>query len=131
MHHKTAAILLVLGAFAAGACKSSTTNNPNGPSNNTGGATVTILAGSNDYYSNPNRPTSGTGFSPNALTVAVGDTVTWTNNDSVDHQPTADGGAFNGTASPGGSYKFTFATAGTFPYHCTVHPEMVGTITVH
>ena len=71
-------------------------------------------------------------FSPNPIDVAVGTTVTWTNTDVVSHTSTADGAAWNsGTIPANGQFSFTFPTAGTFPYHCTIHPGMVGTVTVH
>ncbi len=70
-----------------------------------------------------------TAFGTNPLTVAVGTTVTWVNNDSIAHTSTANAGQFNtGVINPGGSAKFQFTTAGTFAYHCTIHPGMVGTI---
>ena len=71
------------------------------------------------------------GFSPATLTVPVGTTVTWTNTGQVDHTVTANGGAFaSGTLAPGASYSFTFRTAGTFAYHCAIHPFMTGTVIV-
>jgi hypothetical protein len=57
--------------------------------------------------------------------------VTWTNGDGVGHTATADGGSFDtGTIGGGGSDSVTFSTAGTFAYHCTIHPAMTGTISV-
>lgn len=74
---------------------------------------------------------TSTAYSPNPITVSVGTTVSWLNNDSTTHTAAANGGAF---ASPGvapnSRFNFTFTSAGTFPYHCTIHPNMVGTITV-
>jgi plastocyanin len=74
---------------------------------------------------------AGFAFSPSTLTIAVGDTVTWTNSHSEAHTATASGGAFDsGTLNPGQSFSFTFTAAGSFPYVCNFHPEMTGTITV-
>jgi plastocyanin len=72
-------------------------------------------------------------FSPASLTVAVGTKVTWTNNDSVTHTVTADqGAAFNsGPLSPGQTFSFTFTKAGTYSYHCNIHPSMMATIVVN
>ena len=71
------------------------------------------------------------GFSPDAVTVRIGTTVRWTNAGQADHTVTADAGAFDsGTLAPGVSFSFTFRTAGTFAYHCAIHPFMKGTITV-
>lgn len=72
-------------------------------------------------------------FSPADITVKAGTTVTWTNKDSVAHTVTeTDGqtGPNSGDVNPNGSYTFTFAKAGTYHYHCSIHPEMVGTVTV-
>lgn len=72
-----------------------------------------------------------TAYSPNPLTVSVGTTVTWTNKDSTTHTATSDTGAFNGTVAPNAQFSFTFANAGTFTYHCSLHPNMVGSVVVH
>ena len=68
-------------------------------------------------------------FDPADATVAVGGTVTFVNNDSVGHTVSVDG-TVSGTLAPGASYDHTFAKAGTFPFSCTIHPQMQGTITV-
>jgi plastocyanin len=61
----------------------------------------------------------------------VGDTVTWTNDDSTTHTVTADAGAFKSNdLAPGDKFTFTFTTAGAFAYHCSIHPTMTATITV-
>jgi plastocyanin len=74
---------------------------------------------------------SGFAFVPPAVTVTVGDTVTWTNSDGVGHTATADDASFTtGTIAGGASDSVTFSTAGTFAYHCAIHPAMTGTITV-
>lgn len=77
-------------------------------------------------------------FSPATITVSQGATVTWTNQDSTDHQiindatgSNAEGAIFKSNPLPkGSSYSFTFTTPGTYPYHCSIHPSMKGTITV-
>lgn len=77
-------------------------------------------------------------FNPQTLTVAMGTTVTWVNQDSPEHQvvndasgTTAEGAIFKSNPlTNGASYSFTFATAGTYPYHCSIHPSMKGTIVV-
>jgi plastocyanin len=78
---------------------------------------------------------SGFAFAPATKTISVGDTVTWTNNEtSVPHTATSDSGvtpAFDtGTISAGTSASVTFMQAGTFAYHCSIHPSMHGTIVV-
>ena len=70
-------------------------------------------------------------FSPTSLTVKVGTKVSWTNNDTVTHTVTADKGAFNsGPLAPGSTFSFTFTKAGTYSYHCNIHPSMMATIVV-
>ena len=70
-------------------------------------------------------------YTPDDLNVTVGTTVTWMNTDSVPHTSTSDATGWNsGTLAPGGQFSFVFQTAGTFPYHCTIHPGMIGTVVV-
>ena len=91
---------------------------PGGPS-----SAVTIPAGAESLGNRAYRPTE--------LNVAVGTTVTWMNMDSVSHTSTSDVTGWNSRSiAPGGQFTFAFQTAGTFPYHCTIHPGMVGTVVV-
>jgi amicyanin len=70
-------------------------------------------------------------FSPPTLTIAVGDTVTWTNEDAVVHTATSTAGAFDsGDLAQGESYSLTFTAPGTYMYLCTPHPSMTGQIVV-
>jgi plastocyanin len=71
------------------------------------------------------------GFSPSSVTINFGDTVTWTNSDSANHQVVADNGSF---ASPilkqGQTYSFTFKTSGRFPYHDAIKSTLRGVVRV-
>lgn len=70
-------------------------------------------------------------YAPDDLTVAVGTTVTWMNTDSTSHTSTSNVTGFDsGIVAPGGQFSFAFQTAGTFPYHCAIHPGMIGTVVV-
>ena len=71
-------------------------------------------------------------FTPANITVKKGTTVTWTNKDSAVHTVSGDtsDGPNSGNLSNGGTYSFTFNTAGTFGYHCNPHQTMHGTVTV-
>ena len=75
---------------------------------------------------------AGFAFAPASLTVKVGSSVTWTNKDSATHTVTWDDGSQgSGSLTAGGApYTQTFATAGTFAYHCSIHSSMKGTIVV-
>lgn len=73
----------------------------------------------------------GFAFVPATLTVKVGTAVTWTNKDEDPHTVVANGGAFRSQAlSSGGTFTFTFPTAGTVDYVCSIHPFMHGTVVV-
>ena len=74
----------------------------------------------------------GLEFLPDRLTVAVGETVTWTNEESLDHNVVARKGArFRSRAfGRGGTYTFTPERPGTIDYVCTLHPGMEGRIVV-
>ncbi len=92
----------------------------------------TAPATSNDSTSSNSVTISGFAFSPTKLTVKKGATVTWTNKDSTAHTVTSDGGGMldSGTLDQGEMYTMTFDAAGTFAYHCELHPNMKATIVV-
>lgn len=73
-------------------------------------------------------------FVPATVNISVGDTVTWTNNEpsAIPHTVTSDtAGQFDsGIFNPPQTFAHTFTTAGTFAYHCNVHPTMHGTVVV-
>ncbi|HEX3318679.1 MAG TPA: plastocyanin/azurin family copper-binding protein [Solirubrobacteraceae bacterium] len=68
-------------------------------------------------------------FSPRSVTVGKGGTVTWSWKGRAAHNVTFRGSAHSKTQSRG-SYRHKFNSKGTFPYRCTIHPGMVGTIRV-
>lgn len=71
-------------------------------------------------------------FSPSGTTITHGQSVCWQNNGTATHSVTADNGtSFNGTIGPGQTFVQAFPTAGSFPYHCTFHTGMAGTVTVN
>lgn len=70
-------------------------------------------------------------FVPEALTVASGTTVTWTNRDDIPHSIVESNGLFHSQAfDTNGSYSYTFEKAGTYDYICGLHPHMKGQIIV-
>jgi plastocyanin len=70
-------------------------------------------------------------FQPAVLTVQVGEIVEWENTGSAEHTTTSDTGLWDsGTLSPSQKFQFLFTTPGTYPYHCSFHVEMNGTIIV-
>jgi plastocyanin len=88
-----------------------------------------------------------TAFSPNPKVVSLGGnpsvTVRWVNTDitggdyssgtATIHNITSDNGAFPPSGALGGNatYSIDLTTAGSYPYHCSIYPNMVGTITVN
>src|SRR4051794_6807430 len=67
-------------------------------------------------------------FSPKDATAKVGQKVTWTNKDSVDHNVIANNGAFKSDDfGQNGTYSFTPTKAGKIEYQCTLHPGMTAT----
>ncbi len=73
-------------------------------------------------------------FSPNSITVNVGDTVTWTNQDTSDHwvvsAPTSPASFDLGRQVNGATVQHTFTAAGSYPYFCNLHNYMKGTVVV-
>ncbi len=68
-------------------------------------------------------------FNPSQLSVKAGTTVTWTNMDAASHSIRSD--TFSSDVlGTGGTFGYTFTAAGTYSYHCGVHPYMTGTIVV-
>lgn len=71
------------------------------------------------------------GYTPSSMTVKAGTKVTFENQDTTAHSATADDGSFDTKVlSQGEKGSFTFTKAGTYSYHCSVHPSMTGTIIV-
>ncbi|TPO05179.1 cupredoxin family copper-binding protein [Mesorhizobium sp. B1-1-5] len=69
-------------------------------------------------------------FRPAKISVAVGDTVTFTNADSKTHTATADDGSFDtGHLAKGKRAKVKISAAGAHPFHCAIHSSMTGTVT--
>ena len=120
------AIVLAVGVFAA-AC---------------GGGSTTTTAGVSTTASTPGTTTSGgangaqvvmkdLAFDPATVTIGAGESVTWTNQDSMNHTVVADNGEFeSGGLAGGAAFSFTFDTAGTYAYHCGIHPSMTGEVIV-
>ena len=89
---------------------------------------TSLSAGGSVTY---NVSISGSTFLPAATSARVGDIIRWTNNDGIPHTVTADAGAFgSGTLNPGAVFSYTATAAGTYGYHCNIHPSMTATVTV-
>jgi len=98
---------------------------------------LAIVSTSNSCTKNSDMPGAnevfiqGSAFSPGTITVTANTTVTWTNKDGVAHTVTSNTGIFDsGTINANGTYSHLFSTAGSYPYFCSVHPSMKGTVVV-
>jgi plastocyanin len=98
--------------------------NATAPSSATGDNTVKAVEGAGD-------PRTAWTFDPSEITVAAGGSVTFVDAGKEAHTATADGASFDtGTLNPGESKAVTFDEAGSFAYHCSLHPWMKGTVVV-
>jgi len=138
-----ALIAIIVGAVIANNRKSNTTTSttPASPSSSTsstsGSSSSQPPASSTDNPAGDSATSqsvaiSSFAFDPATLTVKKGTTVTWTNKDSTAHTVTADSGTgpSSGHLSQGQTYSYKFDTVGTFKYHCAIHTDMTGTVTV-
>jgi plastocyanin len=94
------------------------------------GTSISIVTGASS-------PTNPKFYDPSSANVAVGTTVTWTNNDATLHTAVSGdpssgpSGVFDsGILAKGKTFEHKFDTAGTFDYYCTLHPFMIGQIVV-
>ncbi len=70
-------------------------------------------------------------FVPPSVTIKVGTTIKWTNEDSATHRVHSSTGVFDsGNLAQGNSYEFQFNTVGTYDYICSIHTSMKGKIIV-
>ena len=70
-------------------------------------------------------------FGPAELKVPIGATVTWTNRDDIPHTVVSTDKAFKSKVMDSDEkYSFTFGTAGTYTYFCSIHPKMTGKVIV-
>ena len=121
-------ILLALGAvvaLAAAGCGGS--NSSSTSSGSSSSASTSASSGGGVAIKMQNIA-----FDPKAVTVKVGQKVTWTNDDTVDHNVTSQSGETikSDNFGKGGTFSFTPTKAGTIKYVCTIHPGMTATLTV-
>jgi plastocyanin len=119
-----AVVTLAVAAFAVGRGVASDSDSGGGTA--TGAATTAAASG-------PGTPAtiSGFAFAPPTITVKVGGAVTWTNKDGATHTVTSNDQSFASPDLPqGATFTANFKTAGTFPYICSIHTFMKGTVVV-
>jgi plastocyanin len=117
-------VVLVAAAAALSACSSPFAGacTPKGASSGTSASTVKVVADSQKQGA----------YQPDPVTVQAGQSLTWTWEDQGNqHSVSADDGSFESCLQGAGStYTTTFTKAGTYAYHCSIHPNMKGIVTV-
>jgi plastocyanin len=117
-------VVLVAAAAALSACSPpfAAACTPKGAATATTASTVKVVADSQKQGA----------YQPNPVTVPASQSVTWTWEDQGNqHSVTADDGSFESCLQGAGStFTTTFAKAGTYAYHCSIHPNMKGSVTV-
>ena len=94
---------------------------------------LTPISEANEGRASHSVSIQGFAFNPSSMTIDVGDSVTWTNNDGPSHTASSTSGPVSfdsGTLSGGATFTFTFNTAGSYDYRCNIHTSMTATITV-
>jgi plastocyanin len=125
--------LCAIVALAAAGCGSSNDSSTSSASSSSAPAASSSTPAASSSGGGVAIKMQNIAFDPTAVTVKVGQKITWTNDDSVDHNVTADSGADfkSKDFGKGGTFTFTATKAGKITYECTLHPNMRGaTITV-
>jgi plastocyanin len=127
MRRLSVPVFTIAAALALAACSSGSSAAPSSAASSApsvaaasapaaGGAAVTI---------------KGFAFTPPTISAKVGETITWTNQDAASHTVTLDDKSVDsGNIATNATYSHAFTAAGSFPYHCQIHPQMKGTITI-
>jgi len=126
----TALVLSVMLLVVAGCGGQQSYQSPTPPASSGGGGSSTG-GGGDAAAASANVAIANFAFDPATVTVKVGGKVTWKNDDSAPHQVYSDDGSIKGPEmQQGASFDYTFAKAGTFPYYCSLHKNMKGTVVV-
>jgi plastocyanin len=121
---RTSWAVLVAAMVCAAGCGSSSVTEPTDPGSG-GGTTRTVRIEGDAYL-----PGGSAAFAPSEINVTLGTTVMWQNSDQTQHTVSSDSGVWSSTVAALSSFSRQFTTAGTFQYHCSIHPAMTGTVTV-
>lgn len=138
--NKILAIVVVVIVIAGGAwalfgrsSNDKTTGSTTSTSNTSNAAPASSAKSSTNATATNSVSIENFAFMPADITIKKGTMVTWTNNDSTAHtvsKDNADTGPDSSTLTPGAVYRFTYNQVGTFKYHCKLHSDMTGSVTV-
>lgn len=116
-------VVLFAALIISGSCNKPSNNNISGMTIDTTGS---VHPGLNEVF------IQYLAFNPSPVTVFINTPVTWINLDMIDHTITSDAGLFDsGIIGTGATFNYTFTTAGTYTYHCKVHPDMIARVIVN
>jgi plastocyanin len=114
LKHSTILFFVLTGLLSA--CKKEKSNNNSSSSSGPGASEVWM---------------QNNAFTPASITVPVNTTVKWTNKDGTAHTVTSTAGVFDsGNIANAGAFSYQFTSAGTYPYKCTIHSGMTGSVIV-
>jgi plastocyanin len=125
-------ILLALCAVVALAAAGCGSSNSSSTSSGSSSSASTSTAAASSSSGGVTIKMQNIAFDPKEVTVKVGQKVTWTNEDTVDHNVTSQSGETikSDNFGKGGTFSFTPKKAGKISYVCTIHPGMTATLTV-
>lgn len=125
-------IAIVLGGCAISAAAAACGNGGVGPSNAAGSPVVGTAGVSLGTPAVRIAATDQLQFAPSTQALHVGDVIQWTNTGTVAHTVTFDSQPYlsDPTLAPGATWEIRLTQAGTYPYRCTIHPGMNGTLVV-
>jgi len=125
-------IVAMTAALLVGACSSSSSTTAPSAAAPSAAPTAAASAGGGGASSTAAVSIKNFAFNPTPITVSSGGTVNWTNDDTTTHTVTFDDASItsSGNVDAGGKFSATFAKAGSYTYHCKIHPTMLGTVTV-
>jgi plastocyanin len=115
--------VLFAALIISGSCNKPSNNNISGMGIDTTGS---VHPGLNEVF------IQYMAFNPSPVTAITNTAITWINLDMIDHTITSDAGLFDsGIIGSGATFNYTFTAAGTYTYHCKVHPDMIGKVIVN
>jgi plastocyanin len=120
-------VFAIAAALAFGACSSGSSAAPASAAS----SAPSVAAASAPAARGAAVTVKGFAFTPATISAKVGETITWTNQDAASHTVTLDNKSVDsGNIGTNATYSHAFTAAGSFPYHCQIHPQMKGTITI-
>ena len=135
-YHLILTVVILTGLIIMAGCGAASQETPQSPGTEAPETSPGLPVSPSGTTSSPTSVTieleiANFAFSPETITVAMGTTVTWYNNDSAPHTVTTREPLFNsGRLSRNETFSYVFEQRGTFEYYCSIHPYMAGKVIV-